>query len=143
MTEKSDVEIETKNLTPLIEDINELDERKNEINTSESLDSINSDETIKPDNLLKEELTPEWTDLLGSGSILKKIIKEGAPDSRPKRLENCKIRYECSLEEGIIVEKVDELILQLGDCEVSYMKQFSMLQLPYFRWCKVLILQSV
>lgn len=67
----------------------------------------------------KEPEIEEWQDLLGSGSIMKKILIEGKPDSRPQRLERCTINYECSVENGDFVEKQENLEVLLGDHEVS------------------------
>lgn len=61
----------------------------------------------------------EWQDLLGSGSIMKKILIEGKPESRPQRLERCTINYECLLENGDLIEKQENLEVLLGDHEVS------------------------
>ncbi|KRT81327.1 hypothetical protein AMK59_5847, partial [Oryctes borbonicus] len=60
----------------------------------------------------------EWEDILGSGSIMKKVIQAGTPDSRPQRLQICEINYESKLESGILVEKCNNFIMQLGDCDV-------------------------
>lgn len=123
---------------------NNVDE--SEIQSTESLNSFKSDETIKADQQDNEDIKPEWIDLLGSGSILKKIVKEGTPDTRPKRLENCKIRYECTLEDGTIVEKLDDFLFQLGDCEVYFIHKLicSFKNLLFIiRWSKALMWPSV
>lgn len=65
-----------------------------------------------------EKAQEEWQDILGSGSIMKKTIRTGKPDSRPQRLQICEINYECKLENGILVEKCNNFIMQLGDCDV-------------------------
>lgn len=91
-----------------------------DIKTTESIETLTSDETVTPDSNEKNDDEPEWIDLLGSGSIMKKIIKKGTPDTRPKRLQECNIRYECSLDDGTIIENFEDFTLQLGDCEVIY-----------------------
>ncbi len=45
-------------------------------------------------------------------------MKEGTPDSRPERSFICKINLEGTLEDGTVVEKEDNRIIQLGDVEV-------------------------
>ncbi|XP_060536324.1 peptidyl-prolyl cis-trans isomerase FKBP8 [Cylas formicarius] len=60
----------------------------------------------------------EWHDILGSGVIMKKIIFEGIPDSRPERTARCVINYECRLQDGIVVESVQDFELRLGECDV-------------------------
>lgn len=66
----------------------------------------------------ESEKKSEWEDLLGSGSLMKRIIKEGQPDTRPQRLERCFINYECRLEDGTLVEGKEYFEMLLGDCEV-------------------------
>lgn len=106
----------------IMDSTNDSGDSEIEIKSTESLDTLKSDETVTPNDFEKSDTEPEWIDLLGSGSIMKKIIKEGTPDSRPKRMQNCKIRYECSLADGTVIETADEFVLQLGDCEVSLYK---------------------
>lgn len=73
---------------------------------------------IEKTNGVEEEKEHDWEDLLGSGSLMKKIVKEGEPDSRPMRLEKCIINYECRLEDGTLVEEKENFEMLLGDCEV-------------------------
>lgn len=61
----------------------------------------------------------EWTDLLGSGAIMKKILHEGKPDTRPERNEKCTINYTCYLEDETIVETVSGFDMYLGESDVS------------------------
>lgn len=63
---------------------------------------------------------PEWQDLLGSGSIMKKILEEGTPDTRPERLQRCTINYELGLDDGTFVERKENFEVHLGDCEVIH-----------------------
>lgn len=92
------------------------DDLKSETSLSTS-PSLESPETVKPsDNDTTK--TDGWEDILGSGSLLKKIVQEGKPDSRPQRMENCIINYTCTLEDGKLVEKKDKFKVQLGDYEV-------------------------
>lgn len=46
------------------------------------------------------------------------MVAKGKPNTRPQRLENCRIKYECTLDDGTLVETSDNFELQLGDCEV-------------------------
>ncbi|XP_045501804.1 peptidyl-prolyl cis-trans isomerase FKBP8 isoform X1 [Colias croceus] len=68
------------------------------------------------------EKSDEWQDLLGSGTILKKIIKQGdeSEDLRPQRNDICTISYEVKLRDGNkeTVEKRDQVKIYLGDNEV-------------------------
>lgn len=65
-------------------------------------------------------LEDEWVDLLGSGSIMKKIVKEGQSDTRPQRLEKVVLNYKLTLEDGTLVESKNNFELQLGDSEVHF-----------------------
>lgn len=49
---------------------------------------------------------------------MKKVLKEGTPETRPARAFICTINLEGSLEDGTVVEKQDNLVIQLGDVEV-------------------------
>ncbi|CAH0550282.1 unnamed protein product [Brassicogethes aeneus] len=60
----------------------------------------------------------EWVDLLGSGSIMKKILQEGKPDTKPQRLQKCYVTYKCTLEDDTLVDSVENLEIYLGDCDV-------------------------
>lgn len=92
----------------------ELDNQQIDIET-ESIQTENDDEAkSKPESEKKDE----WDDVLGSGGLLKKILKEGQEDTRPKRLELCTINYKCTLEDGKEVEKGENVIIQLSDLEV-------------------------
>ncbi|XP_046970540.1 peptidyl-prolyl cis-trans isomerase FKBP8-like isoform X2 [Vanessa cardui] len=64
----------------------------------------------------------EWQDVLGSGALLKKILKTGdeSEGSRPQRTDICRISYELKLRDGTqdLVEKRDHVKIYLGDNEV-------------------------
>lgn len=77
-------------------------------------------EIEKQNGVVEErEKKHEWEDLLGSGSLMKKIVNEGHPDTRPMRLERCFINYECRLEDGTLVDEKENFEVLLGDCEVK------------------------
>ncbi|KAK5647393.1 hypothetical protein RI129_002285 [Pyrocoelia pectoralis] len=84
------------------------------LSMSHSLEGTN---TVKPNDNDTTKVDG-WEDILGSGSLMKKIVQEGKPDSRPQRMENCIINYTCTLEDGTLVEKKDKFQVQLGDYEV-------------------------
>uniref|UniRef100_A0A1Y1KRE4 peptidylprolyl isomerase n=1 Tax=Photinus pyralis TaxID=7054 RepID=A0A1Y1KRE4_PHOPY len=84
------------------------------LSDSDLLEDVN---TVKPnDNDVPKK--GEWEDILGSGSLMKKVIQEGKPDSRPQRLDNCIVNYTCTLEDGTSVERKEKFKVQLGDYEV-------------------------
>jgi len=60
-----------------------------------------------------------YQDILGSGDLLKKIIKQGALDERPMKGEQIVINLVGRLEENDdIFEKEENFEITLGDCEV-------------------------
>lgn len=83
----------------------------------------NSDENLANGDVSGEETeggrVGEWQDILGSGGIMRKVVKEGVPQSSPGRAGSCRIKYECRLQDGTLVESCDNFIVQIGDCEVS------------------------
>ncbi|CAK1584702.1 unnamed protein product [Parnassius mnemosyne] len=64
----------------------------------------------------------EWQDVLGSGAMLKKIIKQGDESEglRPHRSDICRISYEIKIKDGNgdVLEKRDQVKIYLGDNEV-------------------------
>ncbi|XP_019877780.2 peptidyl-prolyl cis-trans isomerase FKBP8 [Aethina tumida] len=98
-----------------------MDTAAKDITTSsvEELNETKPTENEIDENDKKQENKDEWVDLLGSGSIMKKIIREGLPDTKPQRLQKCRINYTCTLEddpEVILQEEGNEIFL--GDCDV-------------------------
>lgn len=78
----------------------------------------NKDELSKSVNEseIKEET---YQDILGSGDLLKKIIKQGTSDDRPMKGEQILINLVGRLEEkDDIIEEEKNLEITLGDCEV-------------------------
>nr|XP_023015036.1 peptidyl-prolyl cis-trans isomerase FKBP8-like isoform X1 [Leptinotarsa decemlineata] len=105
---------------------NSVDDPKEEwvgnIQNSESISENNEDcseknQEKKVENSVNDP-KEEWVDLLGSEAIMKKIIKEGLPDSRPERNEICRINYVCCLEDETVVETANNFELQLGESDV-------------------------
>ncbi|KAJ2948286.1 hypothetical protein O0L34_g7520 [Tuta absoluta] len=68
-----------------------------------------------------ETKSEEWQDVLGSGALLKKILKPGDESEglRPQRGEICRISYELKHKESDhVVEKRDNIKIYLGDNEI-------------------------
>lgn len=60
-----------------------------------------------------------YQDILGSGDLMKKIIKQGALDERPMKGEQIVINLVGHLEDSDeIIEEKKNLEITLGDCEV-------------------------
>ncbi|XP_059060861.1 peptidyl-prolyl cis-trans isomerase FKBP8 [Achroia grisella] len=65
--------------------------------------------------------TDQWQDVLGSGALLKKIVKQGneSSEARPQRSDICRISYEVKIRDtGDIVEKREQVKIYLGDNEI-------------------------
>ncbi|KAF5307152.1 hypothetical protein FQR65_LT00668 [Abscondita terminalis] len=97
-----------------VEDLNS--ETNSEKGSSTVKENVKSSDIKKSDDQSPE--SSKWEDILGSGSLLKQIVVEGKPDSRPQRLQNCVINYECTLENGKVVEKKEKFKVQVGEYEV-------------------------
>ncbi|XP_022818113.1 peptidyl-prolyl cis-trans isomerase FKBP8-like [Spodoptera litura] len=68
-----------------------------------------------------ETKTDEWQDVLGSGALLKKILKVGEESNglRPHRSDICRISYEVKIKDtDHVVEKRDHVKIYLGDNEI-------------------------
>ncbi|XP_022202921.1 peptidyl-prolyl cis-trans isomerase FKBP8 [Nilaparvata lugens] len=77
----------------------------------------NNEDVGKNDSAISTEVE-EWMDILGSGQLKKKVIREGKPDTRPQRADICQVKFEGRLENGEIIEKEDCLTINIGDGEV-------------------------
>lgn len=87
-----------------------------EVSDIQSWESL---EEVKDTNAQENKVeTSEWEDVLGSGALMKKTIKEGQPDTKPKRQMICTINYTCTLSNGEFVEKFENLKVQQGDLDV-------------------------
>ncbi|XP_065335302.1 peptidyl-prolyl cis-trans isomerase FKBP8 isoform X2 [Cloeon dipterum] len=60
----------------------------------------------------------EWIDILGSGQLKKKVLKAGNPGTRPQRGDVCYMNIEGKLEDGTVVEKLENFEIQVGDAEL-------------------------
>lgn len=57
-------------------------------------------------------------DIFGNGQLKKKVIKEGQDGTRPIRHMFCNLKIIGKLKDGTIVEKYEDILIQLGDVEV-------------------------
>lgn len=80
--------------------------------------SVNETTDEKIEENKNDEETDEWMDILGSGHLRKRVLVAGEPDSRPQKSDCLKLAYVGKLENGQIVDKVDEIQVNLGDNEV-------------------------
>jgi len=97
-------------------------------NTSEPLNNCSIDlvdneksdkEEISQTVNVNESKEPIYQDILGSGDLLKKIIKQGTLDERPMKGEQIVINLVGRLEDNNdIIEEEKNFEITLGDCEV-------------------------
>ncbi|KAB7495200.1 Peptidyl-prolyl cis-trans isomerase FKBP8 [Armadillidium nasatum] len=67
-----------------------------------------------------EDEESEWMDVLGTGSLKKKILKEGITDSRPTKRDTVRINAIGRLENGIQFEELHDLVFTVGDGELIH-----------------------
>ncbi|KAL7636064.1 UNVERIFIED_CONTAM: hypothetical protein RMT77_013883 [Armadillidium vulgare] len=67
-----------------------------------------------------EDEESEWMDVLGTGSLKKKILKEGITDSRPTKRDTVRINAIGRLENGTQFEELHDLVFTVGDGEVIH-----------------------
>lgn len=88
-----------------------------------NVNPIESEQTNK-NNLsqsvnVNEPIEQTYQDILGSGDLMKKIIKQGTLDERPMKGEQIVIHLIGHLEDNDeIIEEKKNLEITLGDCEV-------------------------
>ncbi len=94
------------------------------IGLKEGLEDAQKSPTEEPFEEVKveeeEEVEPEEDpilDILGNSSLIKKILKKGAKDQRPKNGQICSISYTTRLEDKIIEDKSSYQFI-LGDADV-------------------------
>ncbi|KAG5899548.1 hypothetical protein JTB14_008234 [Gonioctena quinquepunctata] len=105
-------------------------------NNKESNEETESEELQNPP---EETTKEEWVDILGSGAIMKKIIKEGQPDSRPQRIEICRINYVCFLEDETLIDSASDFELQLGESDVIQGLDVSLGLMNLYEKCRLKI----
>lgn len=95
--------------------------------SSEPVDSKQNSEKPSRSTVDENEPVEEQTyqDILGSGDLMKKIVKPGASDDRPMKGEQIVINLVGCLEgKGVPFEEENNLEITLGDCEVSILNLF-------------------
>lgn len=64
-----------------------------------------------------EEPKEEYMDILGNGTLLKKVLQEGTGD-RPESRDIAVINFTGRLEDGTVVEEEKDMVVQIDDVEV-------------------------
>uniref|UniRef100_A0A182PMV5 peptidylprolyl isomerase n=1 Tax=Anopheles epiroticus TaxID=199890 RepID=A0A182PMV5_9DIPT len=77
-------------------------------------------EEQKPDNEVKTtvESESECMDILGNGTLLKKVLKKGRSELRPESKDLVTISYTGRLDDGTVVEEQQNVVVQIDDVEV-------------------------
>nr|XP_033810884.1 peptidyl-prolyl cis-trans isomerase FKBP8 [Geotrypetes seraphini] len=103
---------------PLLEDIRTLKKQREGEGDAESQQLKNPENAAG--TVTEEPATQEWLDVLGSGSLKKKILVAGkGVSSRPVNGQNVTIELKVMLEEdGVVVEEEANLTFTLGDGDV-------------------------
>lgn len=96
-----------------------------EPSTNSNVNPIESEQKNKNDLSqsvnVNESSEQTYQDILGSGDLMKKIIKQGTLDERPMKGEQIVINLIGHLEDNDeIIEEKKNLEITLGDCEVIY-----------------------
>lgn len=65
----------------------------------------------------EEESKEEYMDILGNGTLLKKVLQEGTGD-RPESRDIAVINFIGRLEDGTVVEEEKDMVVQIDDVEV-------------------------
>lgn len=98
-----------------------MDAEKSSSSSFEDLSNINEQERAEMNSSTEQQETSEkkedYMDILGNGTLLKKVIKEGQ-DERPEGRDIAVINYTGRLEDGTIVEEERDFVVQIDDVEV-------------------------
>lgn len=74
-------------------------------------------------NVLPSSPSSQYMDVIGSGDLLKKIIKQGISDDRPTKDEQVVLNFVGRVEgHDDVIEEVQNLEVTLGGCDVIYLK---------------------
>ncbi|XP_041767913.1 peptidyl-prolyl cis-trans isomerase FKBP8 [Anopheles merus] len=79
-----------------------------------------SEQNDKPESEAKatEESESECMDILGNGTLLKKVLKKGRSELRPESKDLVTVSYTGRLEDGTVVEEQNNAVVQIDDVEV-------------------------
>uniref|UniRef100_A0A1Q3F7K8 peptidylprolyl isomerase n=1 Tax=Culex tarsalis TaxID=7177 RepID=A0A1Q3F7K8_CULTA len=106
-----------------------MDAEKSSSSSFEDLSNINEQELAEMNSqqqqqsseptpsTSKEEPKEEYMDILGNGTLLKKVLQEGT-DERPEGRDIAVINFTGRLEDGTIVEEEKGMVVQIDDVEV-------------------------
>lgn len=101
------------------EDLSNINEQERaEMNSQQQQQQQRQQEPSEPTpSTSKEEPKEEYMDILGNGTLLKKVLQEGT-DERPEGRDIAVINFTGRLEDGTIVEEEKGMVVQIDDVEV-------------------------
>lgn len=99
-----------------------MDAEKSSSSSFEDLSNINEQERAEMNSSTEQQQKPEekkeeFMDILGNGTLLKKVLKEGTAE-RPEGRDVAVINYTGRLEDGTVVEEERDYVVQIDDVEV-------------------------
>lgn len=95
-----------------------MDAEKSSSSSFEDLSNINEQERAEMNSSAESSTKKEeYMDILGNGTLLKKVIKEGQ-NHRPEGRDIAVINYTGRLDDGTIVEEERNFVVQIDDVEV-------------------------
>lgn len=100
-----------------------MDAEKSSSSSFEDLSNINEQERAEMNSSTGQQETTskdkneEYLDILGNGTLLKKVLKEGQGE-RPESKDIAVINYTGRLDDGTIVEEERDCVVQIDDVEV-------------------------
>lgn len=100
-------------------DENETPERETQNDVSPKVSDCDKNSEDSPMEASSEDRPEEeWIDVLGNGQLKKRVIKKGQKDVQPHRGDICTVKIVGVLDDGTVVEKYDDMSIQIGDLEV-------------------------
>lgn len=102
-------------------DENETPERETQNDVSPKVSDCDKNSEDPPMEASSEDRSEEeWIDVLGNGQLKKRVIKKGEKDVQPHRESRdiCTVKIVGALDDGTVVEKYDDISIQIGDLEV-------------------------
>lgn len=102
-----------------------MDAEKSSSSSFEDLSNINEQERAEmnsstgqqQEKASADDQKDEYMDILGNGSLLKKVLKEGQGE-RPESRDIAVINYTGRLDDGTVVEEERDFVVQIDDVEV-------------------------
>lgn len=99
------------------EDLSNINEQERAEMNSQQQQQQTSEPVPSTSKQQDQEPKEEYMDILGNGSLLKKVLQEGTGD-RPESRDIAVINFTGRLEDGTVVEEEKDMVVQIDDVEV-------------------------